>query len=367
MRLSKIRVAIIAVCMIMTACKNSSDSQVVEELAPEVRSNSHVFRGDLQRTGNYNVSGISQLTGLKWKFETDEMITSSPVIAHDLVLVGSMDSHIYAITLDDGCLAWKFKTGGPLYSSPAIYERIVFFVSTDGFLYAIELPTGALKWKRWVGDRGRSSPALKNGLLFVCGGQRVHALDCLSGETRWEFVTRSGVGPDCSPAICDNLVIVTEIQERMWALNCDTGDVAWLYETRNTFSDIVAVADHNIYVTTGALVSAISLRHGKLLWAPSAANNTVFVSSSNGYTCALRAETGDIRWRTESGGHFAPVSIADGTVYVPSLDGNLYALSESDGSLIWEFEIGSKMVSSPAIADRIVIIGSTDGILYALH
>jgi len=247
-------------------------------------------------------------------------------------------------------------------------------VSSDGFLYAIELPTGALKWMRWVGRRGRSSPAVHKGLIFVCGGQRVHALDCLSGETRWEFVTRSRVGPDCSPAICDNLVIVTEIQERMWALNCDTGDVAWLYETRNTFSDIVAVADHTIYVTTGALVSAISLRHGKLLWEaysayspPAIANNTVFVSSSDGYTCALDAASGDRRWRVPTNGHFPPVSVADGKVYVPSLDGNLYTLSESDGSLIWKFEIGSQMVSSPAIADGIVIIGSTDGILYALH
>ena len=37
----------------------------------------------------------------------------------------------------------------------------------------------------------------------------------------------------------------------------------------------------------------------------------------------------------------------------------------TDGTLIWSYEIGKPVMSSPAIVDGMIFIGSDDGFLYA--
>ena len=50
---------------------------------------------------------------------------------------------------------------------------------------------------------------------------------------------------------------------------------------------------------------------------------------------------------------------------VGSSDGRLYLLRLTDGELLWSYQIGQPIVSSPAVAGGVVIIGSEDGYLYA--
>ena len=75
---------------------------------------------------------------LKWNFETEDWVISSPAIGRDgTVYVGSRDTHLYAIN-PDGTLKWKFETEDYVTSSPAIGDDGTVYVgSDDGYLYAI--------------------------------------------------------------------------------------------------------------------------------------------------------------------------------------------------------------------------------------
>jgi outer membrane protein assembly factor BamB len=43
----------------------------------------------------------------------------------------------------------------------------------------------------------------------------------------------------------------------------------------------------------------------------------------------------------------------------------LYVLSIENGKELWSYEIGKPLTASPAIVNRMIIVGSEDGMVYA--
>jgi len=82
-------------------------------------------------------------------------------------------------------LKWKFQADGPVCSSPAVVNGIVYVVSNDSCCYALDAQTGKLKWKvdigaaTWSGD---VSPVIANGVVFVGRG---YALKSDNGKIIW--------------------------------------------------------------------------------------------------------------------------------------------------------------------------------------
>src|ERR1017187_6945305 len=59
-------------------------------------------------------------------------------------------------------------------------------------------------------------------------------------------------------------------------------------------------------------------------------------------------------------------AVANGAVYVGSLDNNVYALNAATGAKLWQFTTGNSVWSSPAVANGVVYVGSFDNNVYAL-
>jgi len=73
-------------------------------------------------------------------------------------------------------------------------------------------------------------------------------------------------------------------------------------------------------------------------------------------------------WKYETGNTvFSSPAVAEGVLYVGSSDRNLYALDVNSGELLWKFETGNTVFSSPAVAEGVLYIGSSDKSLYALN
>jgi glucose dehydrogenase len=76
----------------------------------------------------------------------------------------------------------------------------------------------------------------------------------------------------------------------------------------------------------------------------------------------------DLHWSYQTGSRVSSSpAVADGMVYAGSLDGHLYALNASSGALVWSYPMGSVSYSSPAVANGVVYVGSYDANLYALN
>ena len=74
---------------------------------------------------------------LKWEFETRSRVDSSPALAGDVIWVGSMDGHLYALNHADGSLLWKFAIGGRIVASPAIADGRIVIGSRSGEVYCL--------------------------------------------------------------------------------------------------------------------------------------------------------------------------------------------------------------------------------------
>ena len=74
-----------------------------------------------------------------------------------------------------------------------------------------------------------------------------------------------------------------------------------------------------------------------------------------------------VRWAFHTGGEVvSSPAIVNGIVYVGSNDGNLYAIDEKAGAQKWRFAAKSRIPASPAVADGRVYFGSYDGRFYAI-
>jgi outer membrane protein assembly factor BamB len=60
-------------------------------------------------------------------------------------------------------------------------------------------------------------------------------------------------------------------------------------------------------------------------------------------------------------------ALSDTAVYVGSDDGRLYAIDIATGQELWNFPTGDRITSSPAYANGTVYVGSYDGKLYAIR
>jgi eukaryotic-like serine/threonine-protein kinase len=74
-----------------------------------------------------------------------------------------------------------------------------------------------------------------------------------------------------------------------------------------------------------------------------------------------------IQWTFATHGEvISSPAIVNGVVYVGSNDGNLYAIDQQTGSQKWKFPTEARVTSSPAVANGLVYFGSYDGNFYAV-
>jgi len=85
------------------------------------------------------------------------------------------------------------------------------------------------------------------------------------------------------------------------------------------------------------------------------------------YEAAGVREFSKVKWKFHTGGMvIGSPAVAQGVIYVGSTDGNLYAVDSESGALKWKFEAKSRIPSSPAITGGMVYFGAYDGNFYAV-
>jgi outer membrane protein assembly factor BamB len=332
---------------------------------------SPMFRGDPAHSGVYDAAGVLQAAKVKWKFQTQGRVYSSPAVVKGVVYFGSTDHYLYAVDKDSGTLKWKSKTGSGITSSPAVENGAVYFGSYDGFFYAVDADTGKLKWKfqtagerRYAGkhlhgslpageampdpfDFYLSSPVVWKGkVYFGSGDGNIYALDTATGKLAWKFATGDVV--HASPAIADGLLYVGSWDSYFYALDATTGKQKWRFKTGE---------DPDIHNQVGIQSSAV------------VADGVVYFGCRDSNLYALDAKTGEKKWVFNNKGSWvigSPV-VHDGKIYFATSDSALfYALDGKTGAQAFSLKFHWPMFSSPSIAGNLLYVGSNEGKLTAI-
>jgi outer membrane protein assembly factor BamB len=171
------------------------------------------------------------------------------------------------------------------------------------------------------------------------------------GEPLWTFPTQGEVWS--SPTVLDGVVYFGSDDHFLYAVDLATHRPRWRFETGDLVRSRPALADGRVYFT-----------------------------SDDNYLYALDAQTGEEVWRFNLGEALAarapiesgwdyPISspaVAEGVVYVGSANMIFYAVDASTGQEKWRFQVMMGPVrSSPTVMAGVVYIGDWFGVVYALE
>ena len=135
------------------------------------------------------------------KKRADALYAGGPAVSGDLVVVGTLDGHVYGINAKDGSRRWETSVNSEVISPPVISGNLVIARTQDGRLYGFDSATGE---RRWVYDqdtvpllslRGNGPLLAANGVVFYGNDAgKLVALRLDNGEKLWEQTLASGEG-----------------------------------------------------------------------------------------------------------------------------------------------------------------------------
>ncbi|MBI2382991.1 MAG: PQQ-binding-like beta-propeller repeat protein [Gammaproteobacteria bacterium] len=324
------------------------------------------FRHDRRNTGRTRIEARYQ-GDAPWMFQTGKGIFSPPAIGGDgSIYVGSADRFFYALDRRGG-LRWKFETGEIIDSAAALTAaaanggvEAVTFGSGDEYIYQLATADGALLWKTRAQNATSSTQLVnwweghvvhgRDGTLYAGNtGGAAYALKPDGGIKWFHAVGNSVWGVAAEADDGSTYWASLDPQNNVFALNAD-GSPKW--------SKPIAA-----FATAPPSIGA---------------DGTVYASSFDGQLYALDPATGVQKWAFQTGDHvYAGTALIDDPrgerIVLASADGSVYCL-DAAGALRWRYDTGDAIRSSPAVGrapageDRdIVYVGASDGRLYALN
>jgi outer membrane protein assembly factor BamB len=238
-----------------------------------------------------------------WSLEINGDVFSSPCVAKDMIIIGSMNKNLLAIDSSIGDLKWTFEALGEIWSSPSFNGDSIFVGCDDGFLYCLNLD-GKLKWKTKLNGKIRSSsPCLSEDNLIFIGTQNgsVYCLDQSDGVIRWDKQVAKPVLS--SAAVLKDKVFFGSSDKKMYCFYCDTGSMVWEFETSDRIWSSPAIAKNNMMLFFGSLDSHIyglDISTGNQTWkfptmnmidsSPCIADNMLFFGGRDGILYVFGSE-----------------------------------------------------------------------------
>ena len=303
--------------------------------------------------GKVNCSGTPKTCVPLWTAATGGATDSSPTVVNSVLYLGSSDDRLYAFDATGNtncsgtpktCLPlWTAATSGTISGSPAVAGNVVYIESADGRLYAFDA-SGS------------------NNNCTSSGPRTCNPL--------WSGTTNSTVGAFSSPAVAGTTVYVGSDDGRLYAFDAAGGEAScsgapktcsplWTGATRGVINSSPAVDGKTVYVGSD---------DGRLY-----AFDAAGVAS-----CSGAPKTCQPLWTASTNGPVnSSPAVANGVVYVGSNDSNVYAFDAAGSincsggaprscSALWSAATHASLgVSSPAVANGVVYVGSSDQNLYA--
>ena len=311
-----------------------------------------------------------------WKFKCEDEVRATPVADKTKLYVGVYDNNVYALDLKSGEFQWKYATEGGIAARPFVYKDLLIFGSEDRIVYAITTG-GRLMWTCPTEGRIRSSATVEfDHAFFGSDDHRLYAVNAQTGRVIWRF---EALGPiRSSPTLGDELVYVGSEDGHLYAVDLSTGASRWKFRAnRNVTSSPALYKDIIVVGSTDWHIYGIDAKTGYSVWhvrtgqsvisSPVIVNETVYVGSVDKHIYAIDIFSGRVLWKFNANSAIVSTpAVTDEAVYFGTMDGEVISISRKDKKLRWKFKTDSPIPSSPVVVDGIVYIGSIDHHVYAL-
>ena len=332
--------------------------------------------------------------------------SSSPAIVGNRLYIGSSHGSIfslggatYCIDTETQKVLWRHASSIPIFSSPAVAGGRVYIGEgyhhdSDCSLRCLDAKTGELIWSFQTTSHVESTPFISQGkLYFTAGADGVYCIDALEGQAIWHY---KDIHADMSPVVHkDKVYFGTGYGDyRIYAVDAQTGAEAWSKQMPYPVWGSPSVDENLVFFGLGrgnfsdsapipaGKVVALDTETGDIVWEHEAEDavmtaiavqeGSVTFGSRDGYVYSLQSTDGKLNWKTHLGGPVvsSPAVTMD-TIYAATKNGYIYALSTNSGEVQWEFNTrivtrNIELYSSPAIANGLLYIGSSDRYIFCL-
>ena len=325
------------------------------ELAPAMQAGT-LYAADVRgRVSAFAADHGRQL----WSVDLKEPVAAPVGFGEDLILVGTKNAHVFALTAAKGELRWKGTVSTEILSRPAAQSGVVVVQTIDGKIFGLSVQDGSRLWVQQRTEpslslRGTSSPLVKDGVVFAgFANGKVIALNLDSGRPLWERSVAQPHGRneierlvdvDATPLVVGNALFAVSFQGKLVAIDKRTGREVWSRE-ESSYSGMVADA-RNLYLTDAqGHVVAFDQRTGSNLWKqdqlrgrdlnrPNLVADYLAVGDFEGYVHWLSLDSGKFVARTRIGsGPIRGTGIAtDNRLFLQDEAGMLAALEIVAGS-----------------------------------
>lgn len=321
-----------------------------------------------------------------WRYASAANVISTPVVAGGKwVVFGNQLGEVEALDIRSGKPGWLFRTGGPIFSSPASAAGLIVFGSADGYVYALT-EKGKLAWKTATGAAVLGAPLISEARVYIGGSDHhLYALDLLTGQVRWRFDGLNG--PVTSqPARQGSRLVFGAWDTYLYALDIATGALLWKWSNGSPVANyspaacIPVIRDSLVYVAApDRYLTAIGLVSGQAVWRTNEAavresigisedGSLVYGKTMQDTVVAFAAgpEKKPAVWKLPAGYGYehAPSMLVerDGKLFFGTRNGIVYAIDPAAPRKLWAHKIDNSMVNTvQVLGSRALIAATMDG------
>lgn len=263
-----------------------TDQTPIEVMPPRLQD-WYMFMHDLQQSGRSSETVLKPPLELKWRFKTGGQVQASPVVANDIVYIGSTDHIFYALEAKSWGVKWTFDAAGAIRFSAVVWNGLVFFSATDNHIYALQAETGQEVWRTKVQTWVNCPLLVSNGTIYAGAySDTIYVLRASDGQL---------------------------VQKTTRQIQINDIDFA-CYNGKLTPRQPLHQADR--------WRKKVPFTHSY----PVVANGTVYIGARDKHLYAFDSESEEVVWTHETAGYIdGTPAIADGMLYAASYDGYVYA------------------------------------------
>jgi outer membrane protein assembly factor BamB len=334
--------------------------------------------------------------GAVWSAPLKHEPLAGPTVAGDLLLIGTFDNTVDAVSRQDGKPVWSLKKHEPVFTNPVALKDRAFLgeglhTAISAGITAVSLPEGKVIWERQFLSHVESAPLVneaENRLWTGAGDESLWCLDTRDGSAIW----RAKIGHiDATPFIRDGVMYVISWPDakvhttNLFAVDPGNGGVKWSAPLEG---DIMGSPqpgpDGTILITTaigqvGPIQAAdrgwahAVAGDGKVLWTvklPSISLPEVGVLADKGIEIhtlktgellALHVKDGSVAWSRQLGKAFDTPATLRADTNPPLMasitsDGLVSIINAEDGTDIRQFKVKQGGYAAPAFDGDILYI-----------
>jgi len=256
----------------------------------------------------------------------------------------------------DGIWPFRHKKPGPdarYAGGPTVFGNLLVVGTLDGHVYAMDAATGKQLWSAEVDDEVISPPAIDAGVVYVrTNSGNVYAFDSNSGERKWAYdqgnvplLSLRGNGPLLA---AHGVVMFGSDDGNVISLRSDTGAIQWKLPITKGLgrTDIQKLNDADDTLQLDGNILYATAYHGELT--------------------AVDATQGQLAW-TRAFSSYVGVGVADKEVVGVDDDSLVWAFSKDGGGDLWKQDaLQYHWLTAPAIQDKYAVVGGVDGYVHWL-